>query len=667
MESREGLMADSKTLATKEVELQQITEYEGRTPPTNSESFFHWVKDGDARKTSIRNAKIIPWKGIIALTISVLTTFGSLALLLWLQHKRELVPTTGIYRVMQPASWVSALMSINAAALHIGLLEGVTVAWWFRATRPTANLEQLHDLWATGTSSFSAAAHLQKLSYVSLAALFVAVLPLNSFLLQAAITTPITMVQTYANISVPSVRSFPYGYSAYWSDTNTTWGAIDTVSSPGNWPMTFQQVKNIAGSKYAGYAYIGAFDQCDVGSTNCTDTYAANLTMPSSDHLLAKRYYHNDTLSTFRYRMEGVGFSVDCENSTIPYNLTADENEPTKSGTIFYTDVEWDHDNPNVITLEMSWKPDSSCVGAYEHRFCTLTAATVEYPVEMTLDVSKVYRGPYFSLPVNSSRYDDKVVKILPVYDGDSQTPKNDSYSGVTTFGGIALKFSDWYTSNITYTFPADGAWRSYTYGAVADSVDPGFWATGDSAEACRIEMSWGLSFVNYYEQLTKLDYDPSVEFGPYTYTKIGSPIDLVLNQMRQSMFLASIYQGAGYWVRSFSGNTSDDGMTFGRPETDVDYIQQVNALKTKYVPVYKIRWGLWGASVAMTYSVIGLILPTFWGFWVLKVRPTLSPVDVARAFNAPLTDNDRQNQMHVVALLTEVGKKNIHHDLRPS
>lgn len=615
MESHQGLMADSKADGTR-VELQQVARYEGRTPPTNSESFFHWIQDKNARQTSIRDAKIIPWKGIIALSISVLTTFGSLALLLWMQHKRELVPTTGIYRVMQPASWVSALMSINAAALHIALLEGVTVAWWYRATRPTANLEQLHSLWSTGTSSFSAAAHLQKLSYVSLAALFVAILPLNSFLLQAAITTPLTVVQKYTNIPVPTVRTLPYGFSGYWSDTNDTWGAIDTVTSPGNWPMTFQQVKNIAGSKYAGYAYVGAYDQCNTGATNCTDTYAANYTMPSPDHLLATRYYDNDTLSTFTFRMEGVGFSMDCQNSTIPYNLLPVKGEATKSGTIFYTDVQWDHDKPNTITLEMYWKPNSSCVGSYEHRFCTLTAATVEYPVEMTLDVSKIYRGPYFSLPVNSSIHDDKVIAELPVYSGDSQTPKNTSFWGVTTFGGIALKFNEWYAANISYTFPVDNAWRSNAYGALAEGIDPGYWSSADTDEACHVDMSWGLSFINYFEQLTKLDYDPSVEFGPYTYTQVGSPIDLVLNQIRQSMFLTSIYQGAGYWARSFSNNGSDDGITFSRPATDVDFIQHVNALKTKYVPTYKIRWGLWGASVAMTWLVIALILPTFWGFW---------------------------------------------------
>lgn len=667
MESREGLMAQSKSAGAR-VELQEVTEYGGRSPhPMNSESFFHWIKDRDTRKASIRNAKIIPWKGIFALTISVLTTFGSLGLLLWMERRRELVPTTGIYRVMQPASWISALMSINAAALHIALLEGVTIAWWYRATRPTANLEQLHSLWSTGTSSFSAAAHLQNLSYVSLAALFVAILPLNSFLLQAAITTPLTMIQKYANVPVPSVRSLPYGYSGYWTDLNTTWGAIDTVSYASGWPSIFEQVKNIAGSKYAGYAYVGAYDQCDSGSTNCTDTYALNLTSPPADHLLATRYYDNDTLSTFTFRVEGVGFDVDCVNSTIPYNLVSVKGEPAKSDAIFYTDVQWDHDKPNVITLEMKWKPNSTCVGNYEHRLCTLTAATVEYPVEMTLDVSKVYRGPYFSLPVNSSRADDKVIKHLPVYDGDSQTPKNDSEWGLTTYGGIALKFSDWYSSNTTYTFPLDNAWRSYSYGPLAASVDAGFWNPDDSSEACHIDMSWGFSFINYYEQLTKKDFDPSVEFGPYAYTKVGSPIDLVLNQMRQSMFLASIYQGAGYWARSFSNNGSDDDITFGRPAEDTDFIQHVDALKTKYVPTYRIRWGLWGASVAMTYAVIGLILPTFWGFWVLKVKPTLSPVDVARAFNAPVVDHDHQNHMHVEALLKEVGRKNIHHDLRPT
>lgn len=618
MESRESLIPGSKQAGVR-VELQEVTEYT-REAPVNSSSFFHWVKDRDTRGVSIWSAKIVPWKGLSALFISILTTAASFGLLLYMERKRELMPTTGMWKVMQPASLISALMSINGAALHIALLEGVTVAWWYRATRPTANLEQLHSLWATGTSSFEAALNLQKLSYVSLAALFVAILPLNSFLLQAAITTPMTLIQKSSIIPVPMRRTLPRGYSAYWADTNDTWGALNLVDISNSWSGISQQIKNIAGSKYAGYAYFGAYDQCDIGATSCTDTWTVNETHPTADHLLGPRYYLNDTASVFSFRAQGVGFNVSCENSTVPYNLTYVEDGPTRSSPLFLNTVLWDHDDPNVITMEMRWKQSSSCVGAYERRFCTLKAATVEYPVEMSLDVAGKYRGPYFSLPVNTTWHNDKVIAELPVYEGDSQTPKDTTTErGVSTYGGIALTFSEWYDANLTWVFDGVDGWSAYKSGPLAYAVDPGYWdpdnSDSTSSLACTISMNWGLSYLDYFEQMSKRGYKDVIEMGPLAYTDIGSPIDLVLNQIRQSMFLASVYEGAGYWSRSFASNVSTDLTTFARPANNETYIQTVEALRTKTVPVYNVRWGLWGASVAMTFGVILLILPTFFGF----------------------------------------------------
>lgn len=309
---------------------------------------------------------------------------------------------------------------------------------------------------------------------------------------------------------------------------------------------------------------------------------------------------------------------MSCQNYSIPYDLTYVEGEPAKSSSILLNFVNWNHSDPNVITLNMTWKRESSCVGAYERRICTLTAATVEYPVEMSLDVAGKYRGPYFSLPVNTTWHNDKIIRELPVYDGESQDAKVTGVSpGWSTYGGIAFTFSKWYFANLTFAFNGSTGWSSNRDGPLANAVDAGFWNGGKSSIPCTVSMAWGLSYLDYFEEISKRDYRPSIEFGPMAYTTIGSPIDLVLNQVRQSMFLASVYQGAGYWSRSFASpsNVARDFKTFTRPANSDDYIQYVEALRTKTAPVYKIRWSLWAASVTMTFGVILIILPTFFGF----------------------------------------------------
>jgi hypothetical protein len=65
-------------------------------------------------------------------------------------------------------------------------------------------------------------------------------------------------------------------------------------------------------------------------------------------------------------------------------------------------------------------------------------------------------------------------------------------------------------------------------------------------------------------------------------------------------------------------------------------YLQDVVAQRHRPVARYVVRYYLYGASTALTYIIILGILPTFWGYWVLARKPTLGPVDMARAFNAP-------------------------------
>jgi hypothetical protein len=71
----------------------------------------------------------------------------------------------------------------------------------------------------------------------------------------------------------------------------------------------------------------------------------------------------------------------------------------------------------------------------------------------------------------------------------------------------------------------------------------------------------------------------------------------------------------------------------------------------------------LTGAHVALTYLVLLFILPTYYGFWTLARKTTLSPFETARAFHAPIL-HDQPRELDTPALLKTVGLKNLHRDL---
>ena len=77
----------------------------------------------------------------------------------------------------------------------------------------------------------------------------------------------------------------------------------------------------------------------------------------------------------------------------------------------------------------------------------------------------------------------------------------------------------------------------------------------------------------------------------------------------------------------------------------------------------YHVLWRYWFGSLAVTLAIILFILPTFYGFWTLARKTTLSPLETARAFHAPVL-REAPRHLDMNGVLKEVGKNNIHTDL---
>jgi hypothetical protein len=152
--------------------------------------------------------KRIPWLGFIALTCSGATVIGSLIVLLTV-NRHVVWPNSGWSAFMRPASWLSALLSANGIFLHFALEEGVTVAWWYRASKPDATVRELHDAWHHGTSLPAALFAGRRITYISMATIFCALLPLNGFLLQGAISTVLSQVTSEVSVYIPMVQQLP--------------------------------------------------------------------------------------------------------------------------------------------------------------------------------------------------------------------------------------------------------------------------------------------------------------------------------------------------------------------------------------------------------------------------------------------------------------------------
>jgi hypothetical protein len=128
-----------------------------------------------------------------------------------------------------------------------------------------------------------------------------------------------------------------------------------------------------------------------------------------------------------------------------------------------------------------------------------------------------------------------------------------------------------------------------------------------------------------------------------------------MLNQIRTSLFYASPYF-ADSELESQEGNV-DEGLVAKNVQGIVELPDVVQ------ISVYDVAWKWWCGSVAVTISIIMFILPTFYGFWKLVGKTSLSPFETARAFHAPIL-HDTSPTLDNPALLKAVGKKNVHTDL---
>lgn len=87
---------------------------------------------------------------------------------------------------------------------------------------------------------------------------------------------------------------------------------------------------------------------------------------------------------------------------------------------------------------------------------------------------------------------------------------------------------------------------------------------------------------------------------------------------------------------------------------SDVQYVQ---ATQTSTELVFKVQYQyLLGAVAVMLFSVAAIV-PTFLGFWVIGRETSLSPLEIAKAFNAPLLHNVKLSNAPIEDLVKEIGE----------
>lgn len=543
-------------------------------------------------------------------------------------------------KYLKPASWLSAMISANSIALHIALSEGVTVAWWYKASRSDVTLRELHDTWVMGTSTMGVLFSGKRFNYVAMGTLFVATIPLNGFLLQNAISYDASTKTNSTTLHIPVSSQLPSGFSGDLSN-----GTV------GSWSDAFTTVVYYAEGLNVPYPpgyYLAAGN--DLGLVGCVD---------------------KDNTAVCKGNATITGFSMDCStrmNQTYDFRPEQHISDQPFRQTVYSSSVTWQPTEPNVINLSVLYKPNATCNGLFEELTCKFEAVNMSVPIQIQGDQgfyqgtsysSNAYAYPVIAIDANSTSSDFVVHNTLPVSSEEGQTN--------TTFGAIAEYLGLRYNGSIDWTL-LDGRWSSNSTGILAKTYkfepyiypefpngtidyDPNvqtFLPKVDNATWCRHTYS-GADYLADAQGInpasTIWSYLNSLMLGAAAIETTNEYTDFLINDY---------YNDPGSNLTGKAYNTWYDSIFLRLTQT------WDKASATQPALRYNIRFKYWGASVTVTTCVILMIVPLFWGFWTLDRRATLSPFETAAAFDAkPLEGVDMKKGTTV--LLQEIGRQPLH------
>lgn len=360
--------------------------------------------------------------------------------------------------------------------------------------------------------------------------------------------------------------------------------------------------------------------------------YPRVLTTPFADVLLE---YSRRTPITTNFEgcvgtcetvVQGAGFSIDCQPPTrtpINYNPptplkngswgpTAFDNQP-----IFSTNLLWLPGNhaadknhapsinssvPEQLALSIGYSDTKECAGDFVKKSCTLTEAVVDYQV-LLQNKTVSLNNPSVNLHVVS------MGNSTPDVSGSYMAGQN------TTLGGFALAGTDLFASNTSLRFVgAAGLWEVDLFNSFASQ------------------------------------YIISPRYIGHCQFDWRDPTDDILNALHEIMFRTALKAASAadsVFVQNAQGNR-----TFATK-------QSVPAKQTGVQNVFLSHYGyLFGALALMTLGILSVI-PTFLGWWRLGRPMTLSPLETAKAFNAPfLNQPPSGSNADVDRLIRDVGDR---------
>ena len=251
----------------------------------------------------------------------------------------------------------------------------------------------------------------------------------------------------------------------------------------------------------------------------------------------------------------------------------------------------------SLLTLNVSYAATQSCAGMMVSNTCTLRSAVVLHHVLLNENIVTL-EPPLSNL------------SVLALANNTNQT---ETFMTYTTLGGIAIAANDLFQTNTSIRFNGVGGYQPFGLSTFAS----GYLGNGTELRSC--QYNW-------------LD-----------------PTNDILAALQELMFRTAI--------RAANASDYDPGSI----ENNFPIKQKLQGTVLGTQNVFKTHYAFGAAAAGVTVLGLLAVLPQFHRFWMLDRPVTFSPIDIAKAFDAPLlSDTAPQADGGVEALVKIVGERRV-------
>lgn len=318
-------------------------------------------------------------------------------------------------------------------------------------------------------------------------------------------------------------------------------------------------------------------------------------------------------------KLRAAGFTVNCSSYSRQFELISDYGKRISCAGEQVFMASFAHPPRAEDYLGMRADPGSGIIMEAEYKYSSPSDHSTVEPCEGCMETERVdCKG---SVMGRICQFRAATVQYPVIINGNRSTIALDP--GSTIWDDVVEDITTYAETNPSW--PAGGIYLALQsrYGGNASLVC--------STSSIQWDSSAGTTAQQFAKTTGVADSD---EFS-YCEITFDDPTEYLLSQARELTFRTAI--------------------AFGNESTP----QTITGTQTRTTSFYRSNYGFLTAAVLLTMVSILVVMTTFNGFWTLGRAVSMSPLEIAKAFNAPLLAKEDPNAK-AEELVRSSGKRNV-------